>query len=168
LSIFSEGYQEEETLQEVELIEHHFHNKERWYGKVAGNNEVNAIENNLTPFRITSGTGTYGTAVCVIGTNDIPVAGKIYFDLHRIICSTFQKAELAKIRLAWGSGTHADAITAEDYSTIMVNPATTLKEADFEIRFPVVANGTKVWISFWSTTNTQWVDLFIGVHGYSL
>jgi hypothetical protein len=154
------------SIDEIEYIEEHFHNKERWYGKITGNNETNAIENNLTPFRVTSGVGGYGTAVCVIGSGDVPVTGKTHFDLHRLLCSSFQKAELAKIRLAWGATTEADAITAGNYSTVMVNPLATSKETDFEIRFPVVSNGTKVWVNFWSTTNSQWVDLFIGLHGY--
>jgi hypothetical protein len=151
---------------EVEATEEHFHNKERWYGKIAGNNETNAIENSLTPFRVTSGTGTYGTAVCVIGTADVPVAGKTYYDLHRLLCSAFQKAEIAKVRVSWGTDTEAAAVAAGNFSTVMVNPLTTAKEADFDVRFPVVANGTKVWVAFWSTTNSQWVDFFIGVHGY--
>lgn len=152
--------------EEIEYTEHHFHNKERWYGKISGNNEVNAIDNNLTPFRITSGVGTYGTAVCVIGSSDITVTGKTKFDLHRLLCSNFQKAELGKIRIAWGNTTEADAITAGNYSTVMVNPIATSKESDFEVRFPVQNNGTKVWVNFWSVTNSQWVDLFVGVHGY--
>lgn len=156
-----------DALTETEIVDDHDHNKERWYGKISGNNETNAIENNLTPFRVTSGTGTYGTAVCILGSGDVPVTGKTSFDIHRILCSNFQKAEIAKIRLAWGTDTNAAAVAAGDYSTIMVNPATTVKEADFEVRFPVVANGAKVWVSFWSTTNTQWVDLFFGVHGYA-
>lgn len=155
-----------DTLAEAEESEEHVHNKERWYGKITGNNETNAIENSLTPFRITSGAGGYGTGVCVIGTADVPVAGKTKFDLHRIICSLFQKAELAKLRIAWGTSTEAAAVAAGNYSTVMVNPVTTAKEADFDVRCPVLDNGTKVWISFWSVTNSQYVDLFIGVHGY--
>jgi hypothetical protein len=156
-----------EALEESELTDDHNHNKERWYGKIAGNNEVNAIENNLTPFRVTSGVSGYGTGVCVMGSSDVPVVGKAYFDIHRILCSNFQKAELAKIRFAWGASTESAAITAGNFSTIMVNPQTTSKEADFDIRFPVLQNGTKVWVNFWSTTNSQWVDIFYGVHGYA-
>jgi hypothetical protein len=156
-----------ETLEEAEHSDDHNHNKERWFGKISGNNEVNAIENSFTPFRITSGVGTYGTAVCILGSSDVPVQGKTYFDIHRLLCVNFQKGEIAKIRMAWGTGTHADAITAGNYSTIIVNPMTTSKEADFEIKCPIIANSTKVWISFWSTTNSQYVDLFFGIHGYS-
>jgi hypothetical protein len=144
----------------------HFHNKERWYGKKTGNNETNAIDNILTPFRVTSGTGGYGTGVCVLGTADVPVTGKTKFDLHRLLCTNFQKQELAKIRLAWGSTTEADAITAGDYSTVMVNPQSLARETELDIRMPQLANGTKVWVNFWSVTNAQWVDFFIGVHGY--
>jgi hypothetical protein len=142
-----------------------FYEKERWYGKKEGNDETNAIANTLTPFRVTSGVGTYGTAVCVIGTDDVAMPGKTVFDLHRILCSNFQKAELGKIRVAWGSSSAADAVAAGDYSTYMTNPQNTTKEAIDDVKVPPIENSLKVWVYFWSTTNSQWVDLFIGTHG---
>jgi hypothetical protein len=166
-SIAAEAIKTADILEEVIEIEHHLHNKERWYGKIAGNNEVNALENSLTPFRITSGVGTYGVGVCVVGTADVLVPGTIKFDLHEVLIASTQKAELNKYRWAWGTGTEADAITAGNYSTKMTNPiVNTGKSDEIKVMMPRLANGTKVWLSFWSVTNTQWTDIFIGGHGY--
>jgi len=164
-----ENATEQAILEEAEYIERHFHNKERWYGKIAGNNEVNAIQDNMTPFRITSGTGTYGTGVCIIGTSDVLVPGIIEFDLHQMLIKDTQKAELNKYRFAWGTGTEAEAITAGDYSTKMSNPiVATGRTVETNIMMPKLSIGTKVWVSVWAVTNTQWVDIFVGGHGYTI
>ena len=159
------GFQD--VIDEIEHFEAHFHNKERWYGVIAGNNEVNAIQDNLTPFRTTSGNGVYGAGVCVMGTSDVLVPGMVKFDLHKILIKDTQKAELNKYRLAWGTGTEAEAITAGNYSTFMLNPVVaTGRTVSDQIMCPKLANGTKVWISVRTVTSTQWVDFFIGGHGY--
>lgn len=158
----------EEIERVAEVVDHHFHGNERWYGKIADNDEENAIENNLTPFRVTSGIGTYGTEVCVVGSLDVLVPGMTIFDLHNILFKDVQKAELYKFRLAYGTGTHAEAILASQYSTFMVNfQVTTGKTESLGIMIPRLANGYKVWISCWSVTNSQWADIFIGAHGYT-
>ena len=157
----------EGATEEIEVVEQHFHSKQRWYGKIADNDETNAIEDSLTPFRITSGVGEYGTEVCIVGSADILIPGKTEFDLHKILFLNSQKAELFKLKLAWGTGTHAEALLAGNYSTSMVNFSTlTGKTEGLEAQMPKIANGNKVWISCWSITNSQYVDLFVGGHGY--
>ena len=154
----------QEFLQDrVRYIDDHFHNKERWYGKKNLNNEINAIENNLIPFRIISGFGAYGTSLCVIGNADIPIDGKATFEVHRIFCSDCQKSEIGKVRILWGNNTAIEAENAGNYSSYMLKIDKN-SSAINELRMPIVGNGTKVWMSYWSITNLQWLDFFIGVH----
>jgi hypothetical protein len=141
---------------------------ERWYGKIDGNNEINAIAANMTPFRVTSGIGGYGANVCVIGSDDLPIQGRQKFDLYKILCSKLQKAEVATLRIAWGISTFEEAILSGNYSTIIINPGTRNQEYSNELRMVSSNNDTKVWIDFWSTSNSQWVDIFIGIRGYAL
>lgn len=69
--------------------------------------------------------------------------------------------------MAYGTGTYAAAISAEQYSTFMVNfQQTSGKQESLPIMMPRLPNGYKVWIACWSVTSAQYVDLFIGAHGY--
>lgn len=156
-----------DVMNEVEIIDHHLHGKQRWYGLNPAHDEVTALANVLTPFRVTSGVGTYGSEVCVVGSGDELIPGIDFFDLHKVLVVGSQKAEIYKFRMVWGTGTHADAVTAGQYSTFMMNFVTTTGKIDsLEIMMPRLATGTKVWLCIWSVTDSQWADLFIGGHGY--
>ena len=155
-------------LAELENVDHHFHNIERWFGKkavpVAG---VNEMDNVLTPFQIDSGNNAYGTGICVIGSGDTPVlAGKTKFDIHKILIVNTERAnEPYKLRITWGA-TEAAGVAAGNYSTTMIYPSTTLRQTPQEIKAPQLAAGTKLWVNCWCGANTGTIDLFVGLHEY--
>lgn len=98
-------------------IEKHVHSRERWWGAVAVPDETNAIEANVTrPFVATSGADTWGAAIPVLGTDDVPVpTGLTKFDLHRLLITDLDdETDPWRLRVIYGSGTSADAITAGD------------------------------------------------------
>lgn len=156
-----------ETL--ADCTEHHFHTKERWYGKKAGADELTALDlESLTVFQMDSGDNTWGTAICIKGTNDIPVAGMIEFDMRSILLVATERLGVHKIRFAWGN-TYAGAITAGDFTEMVINPsATSGRSTHIETRMPELPIATKVWANVWCAQNTGTVDFMIGFHGYEI
>jgi len=152
-------------------IERHLHVRERWWGALAGPDETNAIEANVTrPFVVASGNDAWGTAIPILGTADDPVvSGSVYFDPHRILFVDFENATAWRFRLIWGTGTSADAITAGQWSEIMIINAVAGPFAagvPGEIKNRRVAAGTKLWAQAWNATNLDELDFFWGAHGY--
>ena len=156
-------------MAEFGQVEYHLHNKERWFGDAAapeaGVNE--ADEASLTTFQLDSGNNDWGTAICILGTGDTPVAvGKTYFDLHRIlVTATERTAEPYLVRIAWGL-TEADALTAGNYTTIAIYPTTTIRSAPYEIKCSRIGVGTKVWANCKCANNTGTLNFLFGIHEY--
>lgn len=160
----------------VNEIEKHFHTRERWFGKRADQSGDNWGEDNLTPFRAISGNGVYGAdandEAKICGADDTPIfAGSAYMDMHRILVVATSIDTHWKIRVIYGTGTMADAITAGQYSEIMVkfdsvNPQQSAG-VPIEVRMPRVAAGTKIWAQAKSATDNATIDFFAGGHEYS-
>lgn len=157
----------------IHEIERHFHGRERWWGAVAVPDETNAIEANVTrPYVAISGNDDWGAAIPVIGTADQPaVAGSVYFDIHRVLISDLDDDTTPwRFRFIWGAGTSGAAITAGDWSEIMVQSnAVPGNRAGGEPADKVmvrVAVGQKVWAQAWNDTNAEELSFFIGAHGY--
>lgn len=158
----------------VEELEKHFHNVERWYGKLAVQTATDWADNTLTPFVAISGNNDYGTdandEAKVIGTADTPgIAGNTRFDLHRLFISAASVAELWKLQIIYGTGTMADAIAAGQYSTVMVRTVVPSANQDVpvEVMMPRgVCGSTQIWIRAWSATNNATISFFVGLHEY--
>uniref|UniRef100_A0A6M3LL40 Uncharacterized protein n=1 Tax=viral metagenome TaxID=1070528 RepID=A0A6M3LL40_9ZZZZ len=161
----------------VHEIEKHFHNKERWFGASADQSGADwALEDSLTTFQAISGDGVYGAdandEALVWGTGDgTPVTGDTKFDLHRILFVTLSVDTPYIIRFVWGTGTMAAAITANQYSTIIVqNIVTGSKEngAPVDVMMPRLTYGTdKVWAQAKCATDDATADFLVGIHGYT-
>lgn len=159
----------------IEAVEHHFHNRERWWGALAAPDETNAIEANVTrPFAATSGNDTWGAAIPICGTADEPTADAldVYFDAHRILITDLDaQVDAWRLRFIWGTGNSAAAIAAGQWSEIMVEALTAVAPqangVPVDIRMPRVAAGTKLWAQAWNDTNGEILSFFYGVHGYS-
>lgn len=159
---------------EVEEIDQHSHNVERWWGALAGPTETNAIESNVTrPFAATSGNDDWGAAIPIIGTADNPgVSGlSTEFDVHELLVTDLDDDTTPwKIRLIYGTGTSADAITAGQCTERMVQtnavPGNRAGGTPFPFRMIPLDVGTKVWAQSWNQTNGEIASFFIGVHGY--
>lgn len=147
----------------------HFHTRERWWGAVAVPDETNAIEANVDrPFSADSGANTWGTAIPILGTADVPTfTTDVFFDAREILIVDTQHASTYRIRLIWGTGTSADAITAEQWTEDMFfgnlgAPAGT----PVAHRIRRIRTGWKVWAQMWNVNNGSTVDFFWGAHGY--
>ncbi|GAG40498.1 unnamed protein product, partial [marine sediment metagenome] len=109
-------------LVEAHEIERHLHGDRRYWGAVAVPDETNAIESNVSrPFVVVSGNDDWGVAIPICGTGDnpAPLGTDTYFDPNYILVVDTDDNTVYKIRLIYGSGTSADAITANQYTEEM-------------------------------------------------
>ena len=159
----------------VHEIEKHFHNRERWFGMSADQSGNNWAADNLTPYQAISGTGDYGSdaddEAKVIGTDDTPaISGMVKYDIHRLLIVDASSTTQYKLRIIYGSGTMNDAITAGQFSEVMVKEDPALfggSGQPFDILLPRANTGTdKIWIQCKNETNNATIDFFIGIHEY--
>jgi hypothetical protein len=159
----------------VHEIERHLHGRERWMGKSADQSGADWAADSLTPFRAISGDGAYGAdandEAKVLGTSDTPViTGMVRYDLHRLMMVAASSDTVYKLRIVYGSGTMADAITAGQYSEICVMAdaaAAQVPHDAFEIMMPRGYCGvTQVWIQAWNATNNATIDFLVALHEY--
>ena len=157
--------------QEAYEIEHHLHNRERWFGISAdqSGNEWGLLAG-LAPYRAISGAGAFGAdaddEAKVIGTDDTPhITGMTKFDFHRIMITASSKTSDWVLRLICGTGTMAEAEAAGQYSDVMVQEAR--KGLPVSIMMPRGDAGeTKCWLRAKNATDNATIDFFIGVHEY--
>ena len=159
----------------VHEIEKHFHNQECWRGKKAVQTATDWADDVLTPFQCISGNNDYGSdandEAQVIGTDDMPFRiGFVKFDVHRIFIDDVSEATLYKMRLIWGTGTMADAITAGQFSCMHLKfdaVGQTTANVPVDIRMPRLNSGVdKVWAQCWNVTDNATVDFLVGIHEY--
>ena len=163
---------------EIEIVEEHLHNRERWYGKSADQSGTDWAAENLTPYRVISGTNTWGAdendEAKVWGLGDgAEITGHTKMDIHRIFLSATSSNTPWRFRLIYGTGTMAAAINAGQYSSIIVaqddtNPQQAVG-VPVDILMQRVTFGTdKIWAQGWNATNNATLDFFVGQHGYDI
>lgn len=159
----------------VHELERHFHGRERWRGKKAVQTATDWADDTLSPFRAISGNNAYGSdpndEALVLGTADTPaIAGNVRFDLHRLMMVGASSSTAYKLRVVYGTGTMGDAVTAGQYSEIMImsDPAAAQVPHDvFEIMMPRGTCGsTQVWVQAWNATDNATIDFVVGWHEY--
>lgn len=150
--------------------EMHVHSRARRWGAVALPDETNAIDANVDrPFVAVSGNDDWGTAIPICGTADVPVpSGLVKFDAHRILVTDTDHATPYRIRIIYGTGTSAAAISAEQWSEEMFITASGpfLSGTPVEFQMIRVDVGSKLWCSVWNATNLSAVSFYWGCHGY--
>ena len=160
-----------QELSNADILEDHFHSRERWCGVSAdqsGNNWAD-FTLALNPFHAISGNNTWGADCKVIGTSDTPIfVGGKYQDYRRLLIINNSSATVYKIRHIYGLTTSADAITAGQYTEMMYlrgNADNVRKIQDiWVVRVPT---GYKRWIQIWNATNLATIDFFVGLHEYN-
>ena len=161
----------------VHEIEKHFHGPEILLG-ISANQAGNdwALEGTTNFFSAVSGNDVYGAdandEAKVIGTDDGPYkTGMVKFDLHRIFIVTLDDDDLYFVRIVWGTGTLAAAVTAKQYSELAVanNPAgSKAGGVPVEVMMPRLTYGTdKVWIQCRCATDNSEMDFFVLLHEYA-
>lgn len=173
MSIIDVANRLSKTLTEVIEIERHLHSQERWWGALVAPDETNAIEANVNrPFAATSGDNTWGTAIPICGTDDNPVlATDTLFDPHRILVVDLDDDTTPwRFRMIYGTGTSGDAITAGQWTEIMIVtnavPGNRAGGAPADIKMCRHAVGVKIWAQAWNDTNGEILQFFYGCHGY--
>ena len=164
----------DDIFNEVEVVEHHVHTREHWLGISADQSGDNWGSDTLFPFAVQSGVADYTTAgkAKVLGTDDTPyVAGNIYFDLDRILVTAVSEDSVYKLRIIWGTGLMVDAITANQFTCVMImfdalNPQQSAG-IPLDIIMPRLAVGTKVWAQVKNVTNLATLSFYIGLHEYT-
>ena len=155
---------------EVEEIDGHHHNVARAWGAVAVPDETNAIEANVNrPFVAVSGNNTWGAAIPICGTADTPIHGTATsFDPHEVLVVDTDHATTYRMRLIYGTGTSADAISAGQWSEFMfiTNAGPFPSGVEVSVRMPILIIGTKLWAQVWNATNASEIDFFWKAHGY--
>ena len=160
----------------VHEIERHFHGRERWLGKRASQTATEwGTPTVLTPFRAISGNNTYGAEAndeaLVLGTADSPlIAGNTRFDLHRIVMIGASSSTAYKLRIVYGAGTMADAITAGQYSEVVIMSDPSAQQVPHEVTEVMMPRGTcgttQVWVQAWNATDNATFDFLVGLHEY--
>ena len=160
-------------LEEAIEIAKHLHSRGRFWGAVAAPDETNACEANVNrPFAATSGDNAWGAAIPICGTGDVPVpTGLVKFDAHRLLISDLDDDTTPwRIRFIWGTGTSADAITAEQWSEEMIQsnavPGNRAGGTPLNFQMPRVDVGAKLWCQVWNDTDGEILSFFWGAHGY--
>ncbi|MCK5347108.1 MAG: hypothetical protein KAR20_27050 [Candidatus Heimdallarchaeota archaeon] len=162
----------------VEEVEKHFHSCERWLGKRGVQTGTDwGVDTVITPFQAISGSNVYGAGVndeaLVIGTGDTPILTSYYkYDMHRILVTDVSVDTHYKLRVIYGSGTMADAITAKTYTEVVVKfDATNPQQSagiPFEVMMPRALCGVdQIWIQAWNATDNATIDFLVGLHEYS-
>lgn len=158
----------------VHEIEKHLHSRGRFWGALAAPDETNAIEANVNrPFVAISGNNTWGTAIPICGTDDVPVpSGLVKFDAHRLLISDLDDDTTPwRVRFIYGTGTSADAISAEQWSEEMIEssavPGNRAGGTPLDFQMPRIDVGTKLWCQVWNDTNLAELSFFWGAHGYA-
>ena len=157
---------------EVEVVEEHVHNRERWFGKSADQSGTDwGVEAGLTLYRAISGNSVFGAdandEALVLGTSDTPaIAGMTRFDVHRIIINAASHANPFVLRILYGTGTMAAAELAGQYSDVVITEAK--KGLPLGIIMPRAECGvSKIWVRAKSGTNDATIDFYIGIHEYA-
>ena len=164
------------ALKEIIEVEKHIHSPETWRGLKAVPTATLWADDVLTPFVAISGNNTYGADANdeaeVIGTANTPVrSGMTKFDLHRLLVTDVDHDTPYKLRIICGTGTMADAITALQYTEVVVQFDATNPQLSagipVEVQMPRCnAGADKVWIQAWNATDDSQIDFLVGFHEY--
>lgn len=174
LSVF-----DQRTYAEALEIERHLHNREMWFGKKGVQTATDwADPESYAVYRCISGNAAYGSdandEALVIGTDDTPYrVGMTKYDLHRIFAVDFSAGGVYMVRIIYGSGTMAAAITAGQYSVVpFITPVLPVSQAGgvpIPIIMPRVNCGVdKIWIQCKTATDNATLDFLVGLHEYAV
>ena len=158
----------------AEEIEHHFHTKARWFGKLASQTGTDWADNTLAPYRVISGANVYGAGASdhalVFGTDDTVIAGQTKYDADAIMVVASNSVTPWKLRFVWGTTTLAQGITDGNWTETMVQVASASSRLAKEyIRMPRLTIGVdQLWCQGWNGTDDATLDFLVGIHGYDV
>lgn len=156
---------------EVDEVERHLHNYERWFGlALVPNAEIHVADRlgvGVLPFQIDAGNDTWGAWVQMLGSSDTPAdVGKVKFDFHEIQMTGNERMSDYFIQFGFGAS-GAAALAALTYTEKVL----TFDGINYERYFEVMSRrqnaATKVWARcLCPGQNTATLDFYIGIHEY--
>ncbi len=158
----------DKTLKEIAEAEHHLHNNEVWFGDAASPDAGvhEADRESLTSFQVDAGDNTWGTAICVLGTSDTPVAtGMTKWDCHKVIITATERAVLTYLRFTFGTS-EAQGITDGNSTVVAALITSPLRTAAINFIAKRATAGTKLWVNAKVLGDTGTVDFVFGLHEY--
>jgi len=163
----------EETLEDTTRLIAHITTAVRWVGEHAIRNaEIDCgATGTMAVFQNTAGNDTWSaTPLCLIGTGDGPfMAGNTHAHVHMMLVTDVAVAadtDLHYVRVIYGTGTVADAITAGQFTEVQFVPERGAAHSLVPFQLPPLAYGTgQLWLSHWvGGTNAPTMDFRIGLH----
>jgi len=158
-----------------EVIEDHFHNPEKWFGKLAVQTATNWADRiSLSPYRTTSGNGVFGVdagdEALILGSADTPITvGNKDFDIRRMQVTATSNNNPWLLRIIWGTGTMADAEAAGQFSEIAyMSSGGAQRAGPLDMQMPRLNKNTQIWIRGKNITDNATIDFLVGVHEYNL
>lgn len=163
-----------EILEEVVEIEHHLHNKEKWFGVAAvpsGETHIaDRMAGGISPFQLVAGNDTFGNWVQILGSSDTPVVvGKTKFDLHRFLITTTNSTRPFIVQVVAGeSADIAAKIAAENFVEFPYIAPTNNNDAGVSSIIDIRCNaGTKHWARCCDIGgNGTNINFYFGLHEY--
>ena len=149
----------------VEELEKHFHNREYWFGKSAGDTFLDPAV--LTEWQAVSGTGSaYGNAIQLSNGDEIESGSTTkYYDMHKILVTAVSASnKVYKLQILYGTGT--SAATAIATEVVGFFPATG-KSAAINFMMPRITCNNKVWVKSACETDAATLDFIVGLHIYA-
>jgi hypothetical protein len=156
-------------------IENHLHSFESWMEPSpipVGEVDIAVVVGTrlfVAPmFQVDAGNNAWGAWLQILGSGDTPVyeVGAKYFDLHRILVTSTERAKVYYMHI--GFGTVAAGVLTGRYTTVPFNPINTTGRS---VEIPAQARrhpiGTKVWArTICPGQNTATVNFIYGLHEY--
>ena len=151
--------------------------KVRWYGKLNPQTATKWCDGaTLNPFVAVSGNNAWGAGEQMFGADDVLTelgAGLVAMGMNVFLPIANTSSTTSRLRFIWGTGTMADAITANQYDELMyhkqaANAVFTPRNLwGAVIPFFIAGLPVKVWVQHWNLTNATTISFFIGVNGYT-
>ena len=164
---------EDSLAYEVNEIERHIHNWERWMAAAAvASGEVHvadSISDNQTAFVADGGNDTWGSWLQVLGSSDTPVITAMpKFDLHRLLVSAHEhNNNLYLIQIAFGASGAAALAAGTCTEIAILTGGGNTEVGPVEVLDRRQDAGTKTWVRVWAVgQNTGTLGFLIGLHEY--
>lgn len=161
-----------DTFREIQEVERHVHNRERWSGLAAApSGIVNGGDFDvMAPYVPDAGNDDWGAWVLLLGTADTPVlTGMTKFDPHQLFITAAERnTAIHRIQVAWHATSATIALAAGDYTELMFKPeGATFTSTPIPLKSKRCNTGQTIWVRIWADGgNTGTLNMFLGVHEY--
>jgi len=149
----------------VHEIEKHFHNREYWYGKSAGDTFLDPAS--LTEWQVVAGDSlAFGTAIQISNGDEVESGSATkYYDMHKVLVTAVSASnKVYKLQILYGTGLVAAATIATEIVGFF--PATG-KSDSINFMMPRITCNNKVWVKSACETNAGTLDFIVGLHIYA-